>query len=85
MLTKDPNHRVDWSEIFSYEIKNGEIVSHNVNMTGSYDRKAKLTDSGSKNSVSTTFESNVSSNRTENTYSHQQYPISTREFQKNRG
>jgi hypothetical protein len=63
MLTKDPNQRLDWSEIFSYEIKNGEIVSHHVNMSSSYNKKDKLTDSGLKNSVSTTFESNASSNR----------------------
>ena len=46
MLTKNPNQRVDWAEIFGYEIKNGEIVN-----SGIMKFSKTLTDSGSKSTV----------------------------------
>jgi hypothetical protein len=30
MITKDPKIRADWNEIFSYEIKNGELINYNA-------------------------------------------------------
>ncbi len=30
MLTKNPNQRTDWADIFGYEIKNGEIVNSGI-------------------------------------------------------
>ncbi len=46
MLTKNPNQRADWADIFGYEIKNGEIVN-----SGIMKFSTTLTDSGSKSTV----------------------------------
>lgn len=54
MLTKDPNQRIDWAEIFSYEIKNGEIFG-----SGIYDKSKKMTDSGMKSSEAPTLDSST--------------------------
>jgi len=49
MLTKNPSLRADWSEIFSYDIKNGEIVS-----SGIMKLSKNMTDSGNKSSLTPT-------------------------------
>ena len=46
MLTKNPNQRADWADIFGYEIKNGEIVN-----SGIMKFSTTLTESGSKSTV----------------------------------
>ena len=46
MLTKNPSQRADWAEIFSYEIKNGEIVNSAIMKFSK-----NLTDSGTKSTV----------------------------------
>lgn len=54
MLTKNPTLRIDWSEIFSYEIKNGDILS-----SGIMKLSKTMTDSGNKSSLSPTTESST--------------------------
>lgn len=49
MLTKNPNLRADWSEIFAHEIKNGEIIN-----SGIMKFHKNLTDSGNKSTITPT-------------------------------
>lgn len=49
MLTKNPNLRADWAEIFAHEIKNGEIIN-----SGIMKFSKNLTDSGTKSTLTPT-------------------------------
>lgn len=66
MLTKNPSLRCDWAEIFSYQFKNGEIVS-SENMKLS----KNMTDSGNKSSLTPTVESSTGGSKVDfNSFSH---------------
>lgn len=43
MITKNPNYRAEWSEIFAYEVKNGELM------------RSSLRDKTPKNSLKRSF------------------------------
>ena len=75
MLTKNAHNRAEWSEIFSYEIVNGEITKSSF--INSNKGKA-LTDSGLKHSLSPTVESSTSPKLEP----HNSFSYSTKDFNK---
>lgn len=70
MLTKNPTQRADWSEIFAYDIKNGEILN-----SGIMKINKNMTDSGNKSSLTPTMESSTGGSKADfSSFSNRQIP-----------